>query len=203
MELKMNARAKSLPIPAEPAAQREEAIEQPGAPVADREKIRADRIELSKKAVDYVNGHASEQGEELGREEEPLTKAEEHMKKKADKRKLAKQMLDAVRMQSLQMQEQSKKQTDSMQKALDKMKKCSRIAAHIQKGGKVPPEDEKYLIEHDPKLYMMAMAMRMMKKDKDKKYDSELTEEDLRGEENSTEAVEPTEGGVQEAEAAE
>ena len=65
-----------------------------------------------------------------------------------------------------------------MKESLDKMKRCSKIAKNIQKGHKVPPKDEKYLLENDPKLYMMAMALRMLEDPDNKKVKSELKKEE-------------------------
>ena len=48
------------------------------------------------------------------------------------------------------------------------MKACSKIAANIRSGDRVPSEDLRYLIKHDPRLYMMAMAVREMKEDPEK-----------------------------------
>lgn len=76
---------------------------------------------------------------------------------------------------------------DSATKALKKMMKCQKIAARIMAGDKVPPEDEKYLMDNDPESYKLAIAMRKPKEDP-KEYDSVLEDEDR--EESSGETAE-------------
>lgn len=56
----------------------------------------------------------------------------------------------------------------SLKEDLEVMKECAKIAANIRSGDRVPPEDLRYLIKHDPKFYMMAMAVREPKEDPDK-----------------------------------
>jgi hypothetical protein len=43
--------------------------------------------------------------------------------------------------------------------------KCLQIAMRIISGDEVPPEDHKFLAEHDPELYAEAMSRRMPKED--------------------------------------
>lgn len=138
------------------------------------EQAREDRVELSREALEYARSQREENGEQAA---EPLSPEEKRQEAQAEKLKAAKQMLDVVRQQSAQMKEQSEKQADALKKSMDKMKKCARIARNIGKGHKVPPEDEKYLLENDPKAYMMAIVLRMMEEEKDK-VKSELDEED-------------------------
>lgn len=73
-----------------------------------------------------------------------------------------------------------KKQLDSMEDKLDMMNKCQKIAAAIMRGDRVPPEDLRYLMEHDKEGYKLAMALRQEKKDP-KKVESVLDEEDKNG----------------------
>ena len=85
--------------------------------------------------------------------------------------------------------ETQKKQLDSMDKKLDMMNKCQKIAAAIMRGDRVPPEDLRYLMEHDKEGYKMALALRRPKKDPED-VKSVLDEEDRNG--NQTEG---TDGG--------
>lgn len=66
---------------------------------------------------------------------------------------------------------------DHMKKELDVMDKCARISASISSGDRVPPEDLKYLKEHDMNAYRLAMVTRKPKKDPTDK-ESVLSEED-------------------------
>lgn len=152
-----------------------------------RQQIREDRIELSKEALEYLQGQkeAAEPGEAAS---EPLTPEEKRQQAQMEKVKTVRQMLDAVRQQSIQMQEQSKKQTDALKESLDKMKRCAKIAKNISKGHKVPPKDEKYLLENDPKAYMMAMALRMLEEQDNKRVKSELKDEENQRQEGGFEA---------------
>ena len=84
---------------------------------------------------------------------------------------------------------------DALSEALDVQMKCMKIAANIMKGKKVPPEDEQYLMEHDPEGYKLTMAMRRPPKD-DEECDSVLDEEDRSsGETSETGEAAPAEGG--------
>lgn len=69
---------------------------------------------------------------------------------------------------------------DALTKSLKTMDKCRKIASRIMKGDKVPPEDEKYLMENDQDGYKLALACRQPK-EKPKKWDSVLDEEDREG----------------------
>lgn len=66
---------------------------------------------------------------------------------------------------------------DCLSKALKVMDKCRKIASRIVKGDKVPPQDERYLMENDPDGYKLALACRQPK-EKPKEWESVLDEED-------------------------
>ena len=125
---------------------------------------------------------------------EELSPEDKKLQDKLSAVRSMRQMLESVRQQSAQMAEQSEKQAKAMKESLDKMKRCSKIAKNIQKGHKVPPKDEKYLLENDPKLYMMAMALRMLEDPDNKKVKSELKKEE---EEQQKEAAAPGVEGVE------
>lgn len=83
----------------------------------------------------------------------------------------------------------SKKQAlDKLEQDMDVLSKCQKIAASIMKGDHVPPEDLKYLMDHDAAGYKLAMAMRREKKDPED-VESVLDEEDKNG------TVERSDGG--------
>lgn len=142
-------------------------------PEEPSQRPQEDRLELSEEAKALLQG-----------QEEPASPAEKRMQAKKEKLQAAKQMLSVLQQQSIQMREQNDQQAKALQKALDQMKKCMKIAANIGKGHKVPPQDEQYLLEHDPKAYMMAMVMRMMEEEKEK-VKSELKREDLENQDQS------------------
>ena len=74
---------------------------------------------------------------------------------------------------------------DALSEQLDVQQKCLKIAMNIMKGKKVPPEDEKYLMEHDPNGYKLAIAMRSMEKEDDEECKSVLDDKDKNGGEAS------------------
>lgn len=74
---------------------------------------------------------------------------------------------------------------DAMSDQLDVQMKCLKIAMNIMKGKKVPPEDERYLMEHDPNGYKLAIAMKSMVKEDKEECKSVLNDEDKNGGESS------------------
>ena len=70
---------------------------------------------------------------------------------------------------------------DAMSEQLDTQMKCLKIAMNIMKGKKVPPEDERYLMEHDPDGDKLAIAMKSMTKEDKKECESVLDDEDKEG----------------------
>ena len=70
---------------------------------------------------------------------------------------------------------------DAMSEQLDTQMKCLKIAMNMMKGKKVPPEDERYLMEHDPDGYKLAIAMKSMTKEDKKECESVLDDEDKEG----------------------
>ena len=104
----------------------------------------------------------------------------------------------AIQMRNMiaQSAENAKKQTEALKKSGDDMLKAIQIARRIAKGGRVPPEDEQFLMQYSQTMYMSAKMQAMMAKEHEK-YDSLLEDE----EETSSEGVE-LDGTVHSAEAA-
>ena len=96
-----------------------------------------------------------------------------------------------------------KSELDAVTKALKAMQRCQKIAARIIAGDKVPPEDEKYLMDNDPQGYQLAMSMRKLKKDP-KEWESVLENEEERmsseSRESSGESADSAESGGETAE---
>lgn len=118
-------------------------------------QTRADQVSLSKQAVEYLEEQRRLSMERF--EQEMAKKAREEAEGTSEEDKL-----------------------DALGKALEAMKKCQEIAARIMRGDRVPPEDERYLMESDPNGYKLAIAMRTPKKDP-KEWDSILDDEDQNG----------------------
>lgn len=173
MEVKLQTR------PGEASRQiRQENGKEPVTKEERRRQVREDKIELSKEALAALRGEDPPKTEEADEETGRTEPTEKRQQEKLEELRMVRQMMDVVKEQNAQFKEQSEKQADAMKEALDKMKKCMKIAASMSKGHKVPPQDEKYLLENDPKTYMMAVMMQMMAEEK-KKVKSELDDEDL------------------------
>lgn len=87
-------------------------------------------------------------------------------------------------------EESGNSELDAMAEGLKTMRRCQEIARRIMRGDKVPPEDERYLMENDPDGFKLAMAMRMPKK-KPKEWESVLKDDQKK--------TEPSDGGGEEA----
>lgn len=68
--------------------------------------------------------------------------------------------------------EVSRQQADAIAEMGDDMIKMMTIFRRISSGAKVPPSDERRLMEYDAKLYMLAKSSAMLGKTDDKEYDS-------------------------------
>lgn len=149
----------------------EEPAEQ--APLSAAEQRKKDRMELSKAALSYVQSVAE-------RQEKILQKQE------AQKNKLAQH--GAISQQIAQANEQATATADAQNEQFKTMNRCSKIAANVMSGKKVPLKDLQYLMKHDSKLYQMAMAMRRPPKD-DKECDSVFKDGDDESSDSASSAV--------------
>lgn len=76
----------------------------------------------------------------------------------------------------------AKQQSDLTTKATDDMLKCLEIARRISTGGKVPPKDEKKLMDYNMELYMSAKSLALAIKQKEhKEYKSLWADEEGEG----------------------
>lgn len=82
---------------------------------------------------------------------------------------------------------------DALTKALKTMENCRKIAQRIMRDDKVPPQDERYLMENDPDGYKLALVCRKPK-EKPKEWESVLKDED-RESGTGTETAAPDSGG--------
>lgn len=78
-------------------------------------------------------------------------------------------------------EESGNSEFDAMEEGLKAMRRCQEIARRIMRGDKVPPEDERYLMENDPDGFKLAMAMRTPKK-KPKEWESVLKDDGKKSE---------------------
>ncbi|MDR0305123.1 MAG: hypothetical protein LBH98_10225 [Chitinispirillales bacterium] len=67
-----------------------------------------------------------------------------------------------------------KRQKTKEQKEKDDYSKALMIASRIRRGGKVPPEDEKFLMQFDLQMYLFAKMSASAAENAEKKYDSVL-----------------------------
>lgn len=88
---------------------------------------------------------------------------------------------------------------DALNEELKKMERCQKIASRIMKGDKVPPQDERYLMECDPDGYKLALACRQPK-EKPKEWESVLKEEEDDSASSGGEVTQTMESGGEAAE---
>ena len=67
---------------------------------------------------------------------------------------------------------------DALSQEMKAKMKCLEIAMRMMKGKKVPPEDERYLMENDPEGYKVAMAMKAFVKEDKEECESVLKDEE-------------------------
>lgn len=116
-----------------------------------------DRLEVSREAVRWVEALSDKKL----REQERAQALRERLARRADIRD---QLDDA------------NETAEAMGESFQVMSRCMKIAANIMSGKKVPAKDVQYLMEHDSKLFQMAMAMR--RSPKDEECDRVVKEED-------------------------
>lgn len=129
-----------------------------------------DRLELSRAALNWVETLDDRNFQEQER------KAALQQQKMADYTDLSQQLEDAD------------DAADAEGESLRVMNRCMKIASNIMSGKRVPPRDLKYLMEHDSKMYQMAMAMRRPNKD-DEKCDPVVKDEDEKSSSGETTAA--------------
>lgn len=122
----------------------------------------ADRVSLSRQAVSFL--------------EEQNRRMWQYQQEREQRRQ---SRLDS----ELSALDTAKNRLKRMEDELDILNKCNKIAASIMKGNRVPPEDLRYLMEHDQAGYKLAMAMRRHNPDP-KDEESVLDEEDRKGQRN-------------------
>ena len=132
------------------------------------QKARTDRLELSKSAINFLAEQTRQLTESIGQ------MGQDREKESSGQSSML----------------------DSTTKKLDIMDKCTRISGSISAGDRVPPEDLRYLKEHDMTAYLLALVTRKPKEDPEDK-DSVLSEEDIeelegRTQEGSQAAPAPT-----------
>ena len=129
----------------------------------------ADRLELSQQCVQTM--------------EEQRARIQAAVLTGADQEEKSNGILDMLDQPSAE-----EEQLDAMSEQLDVQMKCLKIAMNIMKGKKVPPEDERYLMENDPNGYKLAMSMKSMVKEDKKECKSVLDDEDKNGSSKTGEA---------------
>lgn len=137
--------------------------------------ISGDRLELSRAALNWVETLNDRNFQDQER------RAALQQQKMADNTDLSQQM------------EGAKDAADAEGESLRVMNRCMKIASNIMSGKRVPLKDLKYLMEHDSKLYQMAMVMRRPNKD-DKKCDPVVKEDEESSSNGTTDAG--TDGAV-------
>lgn len=122
-------------------------------PAATKTKVgtaSGDRLELSRAALNWVETLNDRNFQDQER------RAALQQQKMADNTDLFQQM------------EGADDATEAEGESFRIMNRCMKIASNIMSGKRVPLKDLRYLMEHDSKLYQMAMAMRRPDKDDEK-----------------------------------
>lgn len=84
---------------------------------------------------------------------------------------------------NIQNAEASKQQAEAEAEAYEEMLKCLEIFRRIANGDKVPPGDEKKLMNYDGNMYLMAKSMSVIHKDEEgKTWDSLWEDKEEKGE---------------------
>lgn len=150
----------------------------------------ADRVELSNQWVEQMQEQMQEQNAQIlsllttGKEREEQSDG----------------LLDSI----MQDAEAKQDELDALSADMKAKMKCLEIAMRIMKGKKVPPEDERYLMQNDPAGYKIAMAMKAFVKEDDEECESVLDDEDggktesSKGGEDAPVESAPSEGGGEE-----
>lgn len=68
--------------------------------------------------------------------------------------------------------EAAKQQNEAMMKSAQEVIKIMEVFRRISSGAKVPPEDERKLMEYNHEMYMAAKSAAMLARQNDKEYDS-------------------------------
>lgn len=77
-----------------------------------------------------------------------------------------------AREQTIHNSEVAKQQNEALAEAAEETIKMMEVFRRISSGAKVPPEDERKLIEYNHEMYMAAKAAAMLAQRNDKEYDS-------------------------------
>ena len=78
----------------------------------------------------------------------------------------------------------AQQQGETLASAYKDMSEAIKIAAKISSGGKVSSSDMKKLMEINPQLYAMAMALRIMSEGQEKQNGTEMASEEKSAEDN-------------------
>jgi len=124
----------------------------------------------------FKSSYKTEEAKKANEEKAALLKQQETEEK--DRLK-AQQQARQTELDMLKQQlESSNEQAEATEDSFKAFSKCLIIAQRITKGDKVPTQDIKYLMEHEPDLYKQAIMFRQPNP-KPKEHDTVLEEEDI------------------------
>ena len=89
----------------------------------------------------------------------------------------------------------ARQQAEAAEDEAESMKQAMEIARRISKGGRVPPRDEKFLMEYSQEMYLSAKMMALMAKEHEK-HDSVLEDEEDTDEAGISAAADDTRSAV-------
>lgn len=77
---------------------------------------------------------------------------------------------------------------EALSEQLKVQQRCMEIARRMMAGKRVPPQDERYLMENDPKGYKLVIALRKPPKRDEKECESVLKDDEKQSSDETTEA---------------
>ena len=137
----------------------------------DRVELRYDDV-LKAEKEGYIEIHG-ERFAVTGEMASQMRRAYDEMKAR-NEAKMARQTAEANARAARQQAEAAEDEAESMKQAME-------IARRISKGGRVPPRDEKFLMEYSQEMYLSAKMMAIMAEEHEK-HDTVLEDEEDSGE---------------------
>ena len=82
----------------------------------------------------------------------------------------------------------AEEELEALSEQLKVQQRCMEIARRMMAGKRVPPQDERYLMENDPKGYKLVIALRKLPKRDEKECESVLKDDEKQSSDETAEA---------------
>ena len=112
----------------------------------------------------------------------------------ADRLELSRQWVEAMEEQRVQSEARllsgakEAEELEALSEQLKVQQRCMEIARRMMAGKRVPPQDERYLMENDPKGYKLVIALRKPPKKDEKECESVLKDDEKQSSDGTAEA---------------